>query len=82
LKLSLNRSVLPASCLQKMLSSADPSSVVELLRRVDETSVARSWGALTLRKFMVPKRIMKSWRLKVGRDSVEPWNSSGAMNIR
>jgi hypothetical protein len=37
----MNRSVLPASCRQKRLGSADPSSVAELLRRVDETSAAR-----------------------------------------
>jgi len=47
----MNLSVLPASCRQKKLGSAD------------ETSAARCRAARTLRRFMVPMRAQNEWRL-------------------
>ena len=54
LKLPVNRSVLPASCRQQMLSSAD------------ETSAARSWGAPSRCESLSSQcGIMKSWRFSI-----------------
>jgi hypothetical protein len=49
----MNLSVLPASCRQKKLGSAD------------ETSAARCRAARTLRRFMVPMRAQNEWRLSM-----------------
>jgi len=57
LKLSVNLSVLPASCRQKKLGSAD------------ETSAARCRAARTWRRFMVPMRAQNEWRLSLSRSS-------------
>ena len=65
-RLSMNISVLPASCRQKTLSSAAPSSVAELPRRVAETSAASSLGAPSLcGSSWLRGAIMESWRLAI-----------------
>jgi len=73
LKLSMNRSVLPASCRQKKLGSAD------------ETSAARCRAASTLRRFMVPMRAQNEWRLPMNGPNVPPGlgvrQSSAALRI-
>jgi len=51
----MNLSVLPASCRQKKLGSAD------------ETSAARCRAARNLRRFMVPMRAQNEWRLSMNR---------------
>jgi len=55
----MNLSVLPASCRQKKLGSAD------------ETSAARCRAARTFRRFMVPMRAQNEWRLPMNRLQAE-----------